>query len=176
MKKWPAILLVCLLLTGCATHPAESTEPTTAQTEPETIAPATEPETTPETTAPAATEIPLNIFVPNENADGFETIPTVLDTADGDAVLAQLIEHSMLNEDITLNSIVLDGRQLNLDFNQAFADQLLSCGTAGERMLMGCVVNTYLSVFDADSVYITVNGEILESGHVVYDFPMEFFE
>ncbi len=178
MKKCIVFLLGILLLTGCTGKPASPTEAPPAQTEPASTAPVTEPEATLqetelETTAP---NVPLNVFIPNENADGFETMPTVIDSTDGEVILQMLIENSMLNEDIRLNSLTLEGRQLNLDFNQAFADQLCSYGTAGERMLMGCIVNTYLSVFDADSVYITVDGQIVESGHVIYDFPLGYFE
>jgi spore germination protein GerM len=125
-----------------------------------------------ETTVPA---IPLNIFVPDDNAESFSTIPTVIDLLDANLILSLLTEYSMLDEGIMLNSIELTGTQLNLDFNQAFLDQLCTYGTAGERMMIGCVVNTFLSAYDAETVYITVNGEIMESGHVIYDFPLEFY-
>jgi spore germination protein GerM len=125
-----------------------------------------------ETTVPA---IPLNIFVPDDNAESFSTIPTVIDLLDANLILSLLTEYSMLDEGIMLNSIELTGTQLNLDFNQAFLDQLCTYGTTGERMMIGCVVNTFLSAYDAETVYITVNGEIMESGHVIYDFPLEFY-
>lgn len=172
MKKLLAIVLCCLILSGCTTQqPAPTDDPgvTIPQTEAETTAPATEPETT-------TPDISLTVYIPNENADGFETMPVVTASADAEAILALLIEHSILNEDIVLNSMAMEGRQLNLDFNQAFLDQLRSYGTAGERMMMGCVVNTFLSVYDADTVYITVNGQIFESGHAIYDFPMGYFQ
>lgn len=168
MKKWISCILCILLLTGCTANHPEIPAPTLPEI--------TESKTTEPEAETNIKEIPLNIFIPNENADGFETIPTVIDTADAQTVLNMLIEHSMLNSDIKLNAAERIDRQLNLDFNQAFANQLCSYGTAGERMMMGCVVNTFLSVCDADCVYITVDGKILESGHVIYDFPMEFFE
>ena len=43
-------------------------------------------------------------------------------------------------------------------------------------MITGSVVNTYITAFQAESVYFTINGNILESGHVVYDFPLTFTE
>ena len=166
MRKIIAIILCGLILTGCA---AQTQPPSTVQSE--IIEPATTltPETTP-------IEIPVNIFVPDENAEHFNTIPTVISTADAEEIVALLIEHSMLNTDISLNKAEIVGNQLNLDFNKTFSDQLNTYGTSGERMMIGCVVNTFLSVYDAETVYITINGEIMESGHVIYDFPMGFFE
>lgn len=125
---------------------------------------------------PAIQEIPVNIFVPDENAENFNTIPTVIYEQDADQIITLLIEQSMLEDGIALNTIELNGTQLNLDFNQRFLDQLNSCGTSGERMLIGTVVNTFLSVYEAETVYITVDGEIMESGHVIYDFPIGFIE
>ena len=77
---------------------------------------------------------------------------------------------------MTLISAELVDTQLTLDFNQAFADQLKTYGTSGERMMIGCVVNTFLRAYDAQTVYITIDGGILESGHVIYDFPIGFME
>ena len=170
MKIISVLILCCLLLTGCSAPSTAQTQ-TTAPTQTEMNV----PESTPETETPIL-EIPVNIFVPDENAENFYTIPTVIPEEDANLVVALLIEHSILNEGIVLNHINLDGAQINLDFNQTFLDQLCTYGTAGERMMIGCVVNTFLSFYEADTVYITVNGEIMESGHVIYDFPMSFIE
>ena len=173
MKKFISLLLCCLLLSGCTFKPTETTDPAETTIPVETTQ---APEITDPTTLPTEASIPLNIYIPDENAESFLTIPAVIETLDGAKILELLIENSVLNEGIILNRAELDGSQLNLDFNQAFLDQLLTYGTAGERMMIGCVVNTYLSVYEAETVYITVNGEIMESGHVIYDFPMEYFE
>ena len=173
MIKFISLLLCSLLITGCSAAPAETTTPPEITTSPETTSTL---ETAEPTTAPTEVSLPMNIYIPDENAENFNTFPTTIDTLDADMILEMLIENSILNEDIQLNSAELLDSQLNLDFNQAFLDQLMTYGTAGERMMIGCVVNTYLSIYEAETVYITVNGEIMESGHVVYDFPMEFFE
>ena len=36
------------------------------------------------------------------------------------------------------------------------------------------LANTFLDAFDADGLSLTVNGEILETGHGIYDFTIEF--
>lgn len=169
MKKIILLLLCCLIFTACTSVKTETTQPPYAESPSSPISETTQ---SVETTVPA---IPLNIFVPDDNAESFSTIPTVIDLLDANLILSLLTEYSMLGEGIMLNSIELTGTQLNLDFNQAFLDQLCTYGTAGERMMIGCVVNTFLSAYDAETVYITVNGEIMESGHVIYDFPLEFY-
>lgn len=43
-------------------------------------------------------------------------------------------------------------------------------------IILGCVVNTFLDAFNGEIVYITAGDETPESGHVVYDYPLEFCE
>ena len=69
-----------------------------------------------------------------------------------------------------------EGGEITLDFNEAFAQRIRSTGTAGEYILMGSLVNTYLDAFNAATVTVTVEGGVWESGHVIYDMPMGRFE
>ena len=116
-----------------------------------------------------------SLYVPNDNADGFDVIPVCAETVSAETVLAQLKQQAVLPDAVSINAFLLDQGLITLDFNQAFGDVLCSMGTSGELMLIGSVVNTFLDAFQAESVYFTVNGGILESGHTIYDFPMFFF-
>ena len=168
MKYILTVLMICVLLAGCVAPP-EATEPTVftmIQTDPI--------EVPTETMAPVL--LTYQIYLPNGNADGFviETVEVPQITAD--IILAELQARGVLSEAVTINGFGSVDNQLNIDFNQAFGDLVCSMGTSGELMIVGSVVNTFLNAFQAESVYFTVDGQILESGHVIYDFPITFIE
>ena len=159
------IVFLCLLLVGCTQVPADPTP--TAPTPPETAAP-----TPPAATEPAPPVLTYSIYLPNDNADGWIMEAVYCHQITADAVLAELQNRGALPEDVTILSFGSAGSQLQIDFNQAFGDLICAMGTSGEMMIVGSVVNTFLSAFQAESLIFTVNGAVLESGHVIYDQPI----
>ena len=186
MKKILCALLVGILLVGLA---ACSKSPTAPQSVDNPNATNSSPVITPigkgETgISEVPTEDPIesisqllsySIYVPNDNANGFvvETVSTADISAE--TVLTELKKRNVLPEAVSVNNFHMDNGLITIDFNQAFADVVCSMGTSGEMMVVGSVVNTFLDAFQAESVYFTVDGQILESGHVIYDFAMPFF-
>lgn len=181
MRKIWMIGLCCLMLAACASKSDTETSATPSTLPEATVA--TIPETTmsPETTVPETQEstaepVSFTLYAPDDSLEGFIETEVEVEELTALAVGQKLIEAGVLNENVRVNSRINEGTNLRLDMNAAFHDQLVSFGSTGERFFMGSVVNTFLSAFEAETVSITVNGEVLESGHVVYDFPMEFFE
>lgn len=192
MKKLTALLLCCLVLAGCAqpnhTYTPSETQTSTmaptqtspvqteAPTVPETTAPepqATQPETEP---APTVDGKPrLTVYTMDANLENFLETTVEVEEVTETVILEQLIEAGVLPAGVEVNSITHESNALQIDFNSAFGDLILAQGSAGERAVMGCVVNTFLTAYSADSVYITVDGSVLESGHVVYDMALEFY-
>lgn len=93
--------------------------------------------------------------------------PTILDA---------WIELKVLTNEVQIMSMVQEENHITIDFNDAFKDLVCTMGTSGERMIIGSIVNTLITNYEVETVSITVDGEIWESGHVIYDFPMGFFE
>ncbi len=190
MKKILCALLVCIILVSmvaCNKAPAKQ-EPVGNSNEtnqPTATTPIEKDETEPTEATPSVSvedsteSIPqllsYYIYVPNENANGFvvETIST--EEISEETVLVELKKYNVLTEDVSINSFHIENNLITIDFNQAFADIVCSMGTSGEMMVLGSVVNTFLDAFQAESVYFTVDGQILESGHAIYDFAMSFF-
>ena len=157
-KALPLILLGCLLLTGCG---STTFAPTAAV----------------ETTAPL--EI-LTVFSPNENADGFVKTDIAVPAITDAVIIQQLVNVGVLAEDTSVSTVMevstdTGKATLEADFNDALRQSLLPMGTAGEYVLMGSVVNTFLTAYQADAITITVEGEVLETGHSVYDQPLTFY-
>lgn len=189
MKKLLILCLCCLTLTACkhneavdetssATQATASaaveTEITSAPTE-ETTEPAGTESDTAETTE-ATTEI-LMVYSPDNNLEGFLRTEYDVSEVNEHSIISALIEAGVLTEGVEANSSELDGTELRVDLNAAFRDLILSQGTSGERAVIGSLVNTFLDAYeDAETVFLTVDGEILESGHVVYDFQLEFYK
>lgn len=96
--------------------------------------------------------------------------------ADEYSVLAALRTAGHFDGSVELLSFTKAGGELKLDFNEAFARRISSTGTAGEYIIMGSLVNTYLSAFNAATVTVTVEGEVWESGHVIYDMPLSKYD
>lgn len=162
MKKLIVLILCCLMLTACAAKTPAPTEPAT-QPEPTQTEPAqTQPQQT------------LTVYRGNENADGLLSRTVTVDHVDADVVVSLLASDGVFPTDVAVLSLTQEGSRLNIDFNKAFSDYLNSFGTAGEMMLVGSVVNTFLSAYGAETVMLTAEGKTIESGHVIYDFPLEF--
>ena len=125
---------------------------------------------------PADASVSYTLYLPNENVDGFVTRTVLTDRITADSILLELQIAGALPDTVILNAFGSQGDQLILDFNSAFADAVNAMGTSGERMILGSLVNTFLNAFQAQSLLFTVEGEVLESGHVIYDFPLTFFE
>ena len=87
-----------------------------------------------------------------------------------------MIQAGVLPENIVFNSISKNGDTLTVDFGAEFQNFINSQGSTGEYLIIGSIVNTLISLNEVKYVQITVDEAVLESGHMVYDFPMEFFD
>jgi len=91
----------------------------------------------------------------------------------GNSIVSELSRMGVMGKEIKLNSCKEKKEEdkvfLALDFNQDFQTQFDVWEMSGERLMVGCVVNTFLSAYQYDSVGITINGKPLKSGHAEYE-------
>lgn len=169
MKKkiilWMTILLA-ISATGC--------EKVTVTAETET--PVQEEEETKEVQEEAAEPIDAVIFYGNGQADGFEQKEVQLESLTPENLLTELAKVNVVSIDTEVNSFEQDGTTLKLDLSKGFSQYVNMMGTSGEYIVMGGLTNTFLRAYDAQEILITVNGKTLETGHAIYDKPLNFFE
>ena len=141
-------------------------------------------------------EAEATLYLPNDNADGFETVTETVQ-ANPQGLVDALITHDALPEGVTVNDFRMEDNgtettegegddasvsytpgdsQIFLDVSQAFGDAASTTGTAGETMLLGSLVNTMLTYYNAETLTLTVDGAVLETGHNVYDTPFTMME
>ena len=192
MRKWHSIIVVfvvCMLvLAGCGKSEPEETKEEENQREALEIEnqednedqigkeddtedlKVQEPETEQQETAVSTKTV--TIYSPNEMADGFVTEEIETSEVTESWVVEQLIAKGVIPGNVQALSCTetRDGgvKSLKLDLNQAFADFLQSLGSTGEYMIVGSVCNTFLDAYDCSQVQITVEGNVLATGHAEY--------
>ena len=92
------------------------------------------------------------------------------------AMVDLLIEQKVVPEGTKVRNFKLTGGIITLDLNRAFEDEAKSLRSSSEKVLMGCLVNTFLTTYDADGMDLTTEGRILVTSHNVYDYTLKFYE
>ncbi len=145
----------------------ESVVVTEQSVEVEQVEPEVEVEPEPE---PAPATVEVTLYLPDENVE--YVVPTVVEVdAEADlatALIDALVAHGSLPEGTAIDS--WDAQTGALSLNEVYGKAVSSTGTAGEMMLIYTVVNTFLDNFALEQLTITINGEVFESGHAIYDF------
>ena len=95
-------------------------------------------------------------------------------------IIEELASYDVLPSDVKVNRIEFleeNGESaMMIDFSSDFAESLYQMGTSGEWIMIGSVTNTFLSAYHVDKMMMTVDGEIVESGHSVYDEYLYLFD
>lgn len=113
------------------------------------------------------------VYIPDEQAETLMPVGAEAED-DSDAALIQALIHmGALPAGCEINSSKIEDTVLKLDMNMIYGNAVRSAGTAGENMLIYTVVNTFIQASGAEKVLITVEGDPLETGHNIYDYPLE---
>lgn len=199
MKKFLAILLaltlLAVLLTSCTKDVPQPDEVPIDEPHGDTLPPEQDsiPDSSGEIEIAPAPPAEVLLYLPNDDADGFE-LETVTIEISAQNIFDALIAHGAIPEGISVLSFQIDNHgvetqegdtvsytpgdttSLFLDLSAEMQSTLLEAGSAGELMLIGSLVNTLLTVYEADEITLTCEGAALESGHNVYDEPISFMD
>ena len=119
------------------------------------------------------------IYYSNSDADGFYRSEAELEALTEEKLWSELLERSNIPADVLLLSFTqndANGGRITLDLSESFHVFVRGLGTSGEYLAIGSIVNTFLSAYEAKGVRITVEGQVLETGHAEYTGYLEVFE
>lgn len=121
--------------------------------------------------------VPLTVFYANDTAEFLLSKNVTVPEINADEIIGQLQEAQVLGGDTILLRMEIgsDGCMI-LDFNNAFGQQLGRYGSAGEYLMVGSTVNTFLTAFpECDRAQIFIEGEPCSYGQMDYSKPLEQF-
>lgn len=137
-------------------------------------------DTTKETESAESQEEQLTLYLPNENADGWDVTKNQMEQITPDIIIGQIVGAGAIPDSVTVVSFGEDqgenGLILKLDLSSNFAEGLLNMGTAGEYLTMGAVVNSFLDTYQADGIEITAGGNVIETGHTSFEGVLNHFD
>ena len=116
------------------------------------------------------------IFYSNAQATGFESAEVSLEQLTPDNLLAELAKVNVVSYDTKVLNFSQSGKSLTLDLSADFSNYINMMGTAGEYIVLGSLVNTFLTAYDADDILITIKGKTLETSHAIYDKALTMYE
>ena len=118
------------------------------------------------------------VYHSNEEGDGLtSTAGLIVESVTPENVLQVLIDKGEMSSGVRVLSFNQSGGLIELDLSTEFNDFMAAQGSWGEFVVLGSVVNTFLSAFNAQDIIITVGGEILSTPHVgEMSEPMGRFE
>lgn len=90
-----------------------------------------------------------------------------------EVLLGALARHNIVplldTRALSLEEKEKDGKKvLYLDLSEAFGEYVQTMSQEAECIIIASVVDTFLANYDAEAVYITVEGKTFESSHAVY--------
>ncbi len=113
------------------------------------------------------------VYVPDEQVETLMPVGAQAADDSDQALVDAMVEAGALPAGVEVQSSALEDKVLTLDMNAVYGNAVRSAGTTGETMLVYALVNTFAQARGAEQVLITVDGAPLESGHEIYDYPLE---
>ncbi len=91
-----------------------------------------------------------------------------------ESLVAELEKAKAIPKNTKVYSFSIENETAYIDLSEEFG-KALEMGATEEALVSGSLANTIIRCYNVEKVFFTVEGEILETGYIRYDFPLEYF-
>lgn len=191
MIKGIILLTMLLSLTACETasnakvqkeqtgSQQKETDDTTDKEQTEDVDSDTEVDKS-ESEEPQQIPVSISVYYCNDDATAFDTEQVEIESLSPENIIAALAAKGATDADIEVVSFEkteVDGQPaIDLDLSKSFERYVSSVGSTGEYYAIGSIGNTFLRAYDCERIKITVEGNVLETGHAEYPGYLTMFQ
>lgn len=172
MRKLRILLLVtimgvlCMMLYGCKSdeNPVKQEE----LTEEKDI---TITEEKNENTSVSETTAKMKIYFADSGSGEIISKEVDVEKVTPELIWENLQNEGVISSECALNQYTLyeEEKLIDIDVNGTFGNYIRSMGTTGENIVLTSITRSYLENFGYEGIKITVDGQVLETGHAILD-------
>lgn len=133
-----------------------------------------------ESEEPQQIPVSISVYYCNDDATALDTEEVEIESLSPENIIAALADKGAVSADIEVVSFEkteVDGQPvIDLDLSKSFEQYVSSMGSTGEYYAIGSIGNTFLQAYDCERIKITVEGNVLETGHAEYPGYLTMFE
>lgn len=122
----------------------------------------------------------LTIYYSNQRADGLETEILSDKELTAEGLISALSRHNIVSIDTKVVAFEIlkeqDKTILKLDLSKAFGEYLKTMGKSGEDVVIAALTNTFLDNYQAEGLWLTVEGQTLETANASYEKELIYSE
>lgn len=125
-----------------------------------------------------AVQTDVKIYYGNGASDELNREEITVEQLTADNLIDALAKHNIVSIGTKVNSFDEEEnngvKTLHLDLSKTFHEYLKTMTQEGENIIMCSVAATFLEAYNADEITITVEGDVLQTDHAVYEEPLHF--
>lgn len=122
--------------------------------------------------------IKVTIYYGNAASDKLNSETADMEELTAENLINALVLHNIVSLGTKINSFeeetVNKGKTLHLDLDKSFREYLKTMSSESEKIILACVTATFLEAYDAESIKITIDGDVLKTNYEVYEEPFKF--
>ncbi len=120
----------------------------------------------------------ITIYYGKSTSDVLEEQQILVEQVTAEGLLSALAKHNIVSVDTKVNSLEEleeeNKKVLQLDLSGAFKEYLRTMTPECEKIIVASLADTFLQAYDADAIYLLVNGETLKTKHADYEEAISF--